>query len=301
MRVQGAAAEAAVHAAARATSASSRRRSRCRTSTRCGAQLGAERINLVGALVRHARGARVPAPVPAARCGAACSTASRRPTWRCRRASRPTTRPRSTRCSPPATPSRRARATTRRCARAGARCCRACREQVTARASADRARRALHADARDAARRRARRRSTRRRWPRRCRRRSTTRRAAASSRWSASSATCRVAQGRCGSRWACTSRSSAPRTCRACARSADKPGADFGAEFARIYERMCAAWPRGDGAGGVLHACRRAPAPVLRAERRRRPGDAAAPRRARRRARSGRRRATWSCRTPATA
>ena len=40
---------------AQATCASSRPRSRCRTSTRCGAQLGAERINLVGASTARAR------------------------------------------------------------------------------------------------------------------------------------------------------------------------------------------------------------------------------------------------------
>ena len=28
--------------------------------------------------------------------------------------------------------------------------------------------------------------------------------------------------------------------------SADAPGADFGRDFARLYERVCADWPRGD-------------------------------------------------------
>ena len=63
----------------------------------------------------------------------------------------------------------------------------------------------------------------------------------------------------------------------------DKPGSEFGSAFAaRLYEKLCAVWPRGAVPGGVLLAAARVRSATLRAERRHRSGDAAAPRRARR-------------------
>jgi Predicted hydrolases or acyltransferases (alpha/beta hydrolase superfamily) len=38
--------------------------------------------------------------------------------------------------------------------------------------------------------------------------------------------------------------------------SADKPGADFGTEFAHFYEKMCAGWPRGDVPAGFTLCAR---------------------------------------------
>ena len=84
-----------------------------------------------------------------------------------------------------------------------------------------------------------------------------------------------------GWRRACTSRWSAPRTCRGCAPAADRPGADFGDELRARSTSGCARLAARRGAGGVLHAGRGAGAGAA-AERRHRPGDAAAPRRARR-------------------
>jgi pimeloyl-ACP methyl ester carboxylesterase len=42
----------------------------------------------------------------------------------------------------------------------------------------------------------------------------------------------------------------------------DKPGADFGLEFARFYERLCSAWPRGE-VPAAFYSVVTAPAPVL--------------------------------------
>jgi len=42
----------------------------------------------------------------------------------------------------------------------------------------------------------------------------------------------------------------------------DKPGADFGVEFARFYERLCSAWPRGE-IPPAFYGLVTAPAPVL--------------------------------------
>jgi pimeloyl-ACP methyl ester carboxylesterase len=42
----------------------------------------------------------------------------------------------------------------------------------------------------------------------------------------------------------------------------DKPGADFGLEFARFYERLCSAWPRGE-VPAAFYGLVTAAAPVL--------------------------------------
>jgi len=42
----------------------------------------------------------------------------------------------------------------------------------------------------------------------------------------------------------------------------DRPGADFGVEFARFYERLCSAWPRGE-VPAAFYSVVTAPAPVL--------------------------------------
>jgi pimeloyl-ACP methyl ester carboxylesterase len=42
----------------------------------------------------------------------------------------------------------------------------------------------------------------------------------------------------------------------------DKPGADFGLEFARFYERLCSAWPRGE-VPAAFYGVVTAAAPVL--------------------------------------
>jgi pimeloyl-ACP methyl ester carboxylesterase len=44
--------------------------------------------------------------------------------------------------------------------------------------------------------------------------------------------------------------------------SADRPGGDFGTEFARFYARMCAKWPRGE-VPPAFYAIAASPAPVL--------------------------------------
>ena len=62
------------------------------------------------------------------------------------------------------------------------------------------------------------------------------------------------------------------------AASRDVPGADFGRDFARLYRQACAVWPRGAVPAGFY----RVPSQYFAgaaAERRARPGDAAAPRR----------------------
>ena len=38
----------------------------------------------------------------------------------------------------------------------------------------------------------------------------------------------------------------------------DKPGADFGTAFARLYEQLCAAWPRGEVPAAFYSAAARA-------------------------------------------
>ena len=207
--------------------------------------LGAERIDLVGA----SYGTRVALEyqrqfpqavrrsvldgVGAARHGAAGELLARQPgRARCAR-------------SPPAPPSRRARATIPTCARASRRCSQSLPRTVKAAHPLTGRSRGVRPDARHAARRGAQRAvragarrgaagGDRRRVARRVRRpgrpeRDLHRRAR-----------------RRGWRPACTSRSSAPRTCRGVRVSGDKPGADFGIEFARFYERLCSAWPRGD-------------------------------------------------------
>ena len=112
----------AAEAAARRPALLHHDRSRWPMPTRCARALGARAINLVGALVRHARGARVPCASFRSACGAPCSTAWRRPTWCCRRRSRPTTRRRWTRCSRLRGRCARAARAIRSCARAGRRC-----------------------------------------------------------------------------------------------------------------------------------------------------------------------------------
>ncbi len=46
------------------------------------------------------------------------------------------------------------------------------------------------------------------------------------------------------------------------ARSADRPGADFGDAFARYYERLCSGWPRGD-VPAAFYGIARSASPVL--------------------------------------
>ena len=120
--VQGAAAEAALHRAARATCGLFTTSIAVQDLDAVRRELGAERIDLVGASYGTRVGARVPAPVPeggaaqrarrrrAARHGAAGELLARQPGG-VRRAR-----------SPPAPPSRRARATIPTCTRASRRC-----------------------------------------------------------------------------------------------------------------------------------------------------------------------------------
>ena len=75
---------------------------------------------------------------------------------------------------------------------------------------------------------------------------------------------------RAAGRWACTSRSSAPRTCRALDARRPTRRAPTSATTSRaLYRARLRRLAARRGAGGVLHACRRAPAPMLLLSRRR--------------------------------
>ena len=216
-------------------------------------------------------------------CGAWCSTASRRPTWRCRPASRRTASRRSTPCSRPARRSRPARAPTRTCGSAWTRLLGSLPRPVDGRPPAQRqGRRRFDADARHGARGRARRallaaaRGGAAARARRC----GARRARGPGRADgAPSSRARPTRLAAGMHFSVVCAEDVPRL-----GSADRPaGRQISATpVAALYERLCAAWPRGAVPRRVLHAAaeRRAGAA---AQRRPRPGDAAAPRRARRR------------------
>ena len=264
----------------RATWASSPPRSPCRTSTRCGG--ARRRARRPGRrLVRHAGGARVPAPVPvaraaqrarrrrAARHGAAGALLGRQP-GRARRAPRRLRGRGGVRARPsrPARPLRR-----RSCVR--------CRERL-------RAHDPLTGRAEDARRHAARCCSA----P--CAARSTCRRFAAALPEAIDAAARGDYAGLVGlSATFSSGKASAARArhaslgrlrrgpARAGACFADRPGADFGDAFVRDYERLCAGWPRG-AVPPAFYAHRHERLAGARAERRPRSGDAAAPRRARR-------------------
>ncbi len=261
-------------------------------------------------LVRDAGRARVPAPVPEARYGAACSTASRRPTWRCRRASRSTTRPRSMRSSPPAPPSRRARATIPTCsARFAALLQSLPRAVKAAHPLSGRAeefvltrdmllgavRSALYVPALAAALPEAIDTASRGEF-------------AGLIGLNATFASRKSTRLATGMHLSVVCAEDVPRL----RVSGDRPGADFGLEFARFYERLCSAWPRGEVPAAFYGLVASAGAGAG-AERRHRSGDAAAARRARRsrarpdgaprrrrqrRARRARRRLRSRCRLP---